>query len=83
MEPMLNIALTAARKAGQIVERAIDRLDKVTVETKSRNDFVTQIYKASEKEIISQLLKAYPIHFIRGEESGTHGDVNSEFHWWT
>jgi len=81
MEPMLTIALTAARKAGQIVERAIDRLDKVTVETKSRNDFVTQIDKASEKEIISQLLKAYPNHFIRGEESGTHGDENSEYHW--
>lgn len=81
MEPMLTIALNAARKAGQIIERAVDRLDKVTVESKSRNDFVTQIDKASEKEIISQIHKAHPQHFIRGEESGQHGDENSEYHW--
>ena len=81
MEPMLNVALSAARKAGQIIERAIDRLDKVTVESKSRNDFVTQIDKASEKEIIYQLQKAYPQHKILAEETGLHGDEESEYEW--
>lgn len=81
MEPMLNVALTAARKAGQIVERAIDRLDKVNVETKSRNDFVTQIDKAAEKEILYHLQKAYPDHSIQAEESGFHGDEDSEYRW--
>ncbi len=81
MEPMLTVALNAARKAGQIAVQAIDRLDKVTIESKSRNDFVTQVDKAAEKEIIYQLHKAHPEHFIRGEESGDHGDENSEYHW--
>ena len=81
MEPMLNIAVGAARKAGQIVERAIDRLDTVKIESKSRNDFVTQIDKASEKEIIYHLQKAYPQHLIQAEETGFHGDENSEYQW--
>ena len=81
MEPMLNIALTAARKAGQIIERAFERLDTVKIEAKSHNDFVTQIDKASEKEIIFQLHKAHPQHKIHAEESGHHGDEDSEYEW--
>lgn len=81
MEPMLTVALNAARKAGQIVERAIDRLDKVNVENKSRNDFVTQIDKASEKEIIYHLHKAYPDHCIQAEETGLHGNEDSDYRW--
>lgn len=82
MEPMLTVALNAARKAGRLVEQAAERLDKVTVETKSRNDFVTQVDRAAEQEVIYHLRKAYPEHTIHGEESGLHsGRDGTEYEW--
>jgi len=81
MEPMLTVALNAARKAAQIVEQAIDRLDKVVVETKTRNDFVTQVDIKAEKEIIYHLRKAYPEHTIIAEESGEDVVGESDYKW--
>lgn len=82
MEPMLNVALTAARKAARLTEQAAERLDIVTIETKSRNDFVTQVDHAAEREIIKQLRRAYPDHAIRAEESGLHeGSGESDYEW--
>jgi myo-inositol-1(or 4)-monophosphatase len=82
MEPMLNIALRAARKAGELIERALERVDVVAFEEKGRNDFVTEVDKASEKEIICHLRKAYPDHKILGEESGRSGNnPDSDYEW--
>jgi myo-inositol-1(or 4)-monophosphatase len=81
MEPMLTIALRAARKAGEMIERALERVDVVNFEEKGRNDFVTEVDKASEKEIIYHLRKAYPDHRITGEETGTSGDADSDYEW--
>lgn len=81
MEPMLNIALRAARKAGEIIERSIERLDLVAIEQKGRNDFVSEVDRKSEQEVIYHLKKAYPSHCFIGEESGTTGDPDSEYKW--
>lgn len=81
MEPMITIALKAARKAGEIIERAFERLDTVRVEAKGRNDYVSDVDKKAEKEIIYQLSKAYPDHKFLGEEGGAIGDPNSEYEW--
>ena len=82
MHPMVNIALAAARKAGEMIARAADRLDLVEVSRKSDNDFVTETDLAAEREIIFQLRKAYPDHAVLAEESGWTGDIgNSPFHW--
>ncbi|GAA6152992.1 inositol monophosphatase family protein [Pseudoteredinibacter isoporae] len=81
MEPMLNIALRAARKAGELIERALERVDVVAFEEKGRNDFVTEIDQASEKEIIYHLRKAYPEHTIRGEETGVSPGNDSDYEW--
>lgn len=78
---MLTIALRAARKAAELIERAYERVDLVTVETKGRNDFVTEIDKAAEKEIIYHLRKAYPDHSIRGEEGGMQQGKNPDYEW--
>jgi len=75
MHPMVNIALAAARKAGEIIARAADRIDMIEVGRKSGNDFVTEIDRAAEREIIFQLRKAYPDHLILAEESGASGDA--------
>ena len=42
--PMLNIAVRAARQAGNVIMRHLDRLDTLNVQTKARNDFVTGAY---------------------------------------
>ena len=70
MQPMLNIALTAARKAGQLILRASEELDMVRVEEKGKNDFVSEVDRRAEDEIIYHLQKAYPAHSIQGEEGG-------------
>ena len=43
MEPMTNIALRAARKAGELIVRASDDLERVQVRAKNANDFVSEV----------------------------------------
>ncbi|BAL25126.1 inositol monophosphatase family protein [Azoarcus sp. KH32C] len=79
MHPTLNIAVKAARRAGNIINRASLQLDQLAVQTKSPNDFVTEIDQAAEAAIIEVLREAYPDHGILAEESGQSGD--SEYQW--
>ncbi|TXS95212.1 inositol monophosphatase [Parahaliea maris] len=81
MEPMVNIALRAARKAGEQIVRASDDLDRIEVTTKGRNDFVSEVDRAAENEIAYQLKKAYPDHAILGEEGGLQGDEDADYRW--
>ena len=41
--PLVNIAVGAARRAGETIVRNLDRIGGVTVSEKSRNDFVTEV----------------------------------------
>lgn len=81
MEPMLTIALKAARKAAEHIERAFERLDTVKIEQKGQNDFVSEVDRKAEQEIIYVLSKAYPDHAFLGEESGLSGKKDSEYQW--
>lgn len=81
MQPMLNIALRAARKAGEIIVRASDQLGAIAVDEKRTNDFVTEIDRAAEREIIQQLRRAHPDHAFLAEESGLTGNPDSEYRW--
>lgn len=82
IHPMLNIAVKAARAAGAIINRASMDLDILKINTKSPNDFVTEVDQMAEQVIIETILTAYPTHSILAEESGRdHGAKNSEFTW--
>ncbi len=82
LHPMLNIAVKAARAAGTIINRASLDVDLLKVNTKSPNDFVTEVDQAAERAIIETLLAAYPDHGILAEESGrAHGAKDSEYLW--
>jgi myo-inositol-1(or 4)-monophosphatase len=77
MHPMLNVAVRAARAAGRIITRASLDLDAVKVTRKQRNDFVTEVDRASEAAIVNALRQAYPDHAFLAEESGhTPGRAN-------
>ncbi|WP_422018641.1 inositol monophosphatase family protein [Roseateles sp.] len=80
--PMLNVAIKAARAAGALINRASLDLEALRINTKSPNDFVTEVDHAAEGVIIETLLGAYPDHGILAEESGrTHGAKHSEYVW--
>ena len=81
MEPMVNIALRAARSAGDLVVKASQRIDRLQINEKSQNDFVTEIDHMAEREIIGQLRSAYPDHCFMGEESGTIKGKDEESQW--
>jgi len=82
LHPMLNIAIKAARAAGAIINRASLDLERVHVNSKAPNDFVTEVDHAAEAAIIDTLLAAYPGHGILAEESGSaRGARDSEYVW--
>ncbi len=83
MQPMLNIALRAARSAAELIVRSMDRLDALSVNEKDSKDYVTQVDRAAEKAIVNTILKAYPDHGILGEEGSSvagHGE-GADYQW--
>ena len=77
---MLNTAVKAARKAGAIIVRASNDVDKLTIRSKQKNDFVSEVDHAAEEAIIRVLREAYPDHGFLGEETGFH-DEKAENVW--
>lgn len=74
MSPALNIAIRAARAAGDIIIKHIDRIVDMPVTTKGHNDFVTEVDRWAETAIIQTLQRSYPAHAILSEEQGQQGD---------
>ncbi|MBS1270275.1 MAG: Inositol-1-monophosphatase [Gammaproteobacteria bacterium] len=79
MHPILNTAVKAARQAGKIIVRSFDRGDTLSVDRKGFNDYVSEVDRAAENEIIQILRHAYPNHGILAEESGEH--TGDEYQW--
>ncbi len=79
MQPMLNIAVRAARQAGEVIIRGLNRLHNLDVRAKGHNDFVTEVDLAAEQEIIATIRKSHPDHGFLAEESGRSG--GDEFIW--
>ena len=79
---MLNVAVKAARRAGAVINRATNDLDKLTVERKGPNDFVSEVDRAAENTIIDTIRESYPQHSILAEESGASvTSAESEYQW--
>ncbi|HUH54445.1 MAG TPA: inositol monophosphatase family protein [Rhodanobacter sp.] len=71
--PHVTIAARAARSAGNIILRYMNRIDGLNVVEKQQLDFVSEVDKLAEAEIIKELRRAYPDHAILAEESGAIG----------
>ena len=80
MNPVLTIAKRAALSASRILLRHFDHLDRLTVTTKQRSDFVSEADVQAEREIIQILRKTYPSHGIVAEESGEQAGQD-EYQW--
>lgn len=84
MHPHLNIAISAARSAGRVILRAIVDISRIQISTKhGKKDYVTNVDKSAEAEIIKVIHKAYPKHNILAEESGEQAgsDNDSPYTW--
>jgi myo-inositol-1(or 4)-monophosphatase len=79
MHGMLNIAIRAARKAGDIMIRQLNKLESLEIAEKGRNDFVTGVDRLAEEAIIEVVKDHYPEHAILAEESGSSG--KHEYEW--
>ena len=58
MQPLLNIGMRAARRAGDLIVRSLSRLDSLKIDTKGRNDFVTDVDRKAEAEIIATIRRS-------------------------
>ncbi|HEY8520861.1 MAG TPA: inositol monophosphatase family protein [Gammaproteobacteria bacterium] len=79
MHGMVNIAIRAARRAGELMVRQLNQLDTIQVTEKGRNEFVSQVDRMAEAAIIEIVRDHYPDHAILAEESGEQGE--HEYQW--
>jgi len=81
MHPMLNIAVRAARSAGTVISRAFEQHDKIEIESKGGNNFVTSVDIKAEQAIIDAIKKSYPKHTIISEECGEITGEDNDYQW--
>src|SRR3954453_21687505 len=82
MQPLLNIAVRAARRAGEVITRGMNRVHRLDIRAKGQNDFVSEIDTQAEMEIIDIIRKTYPSHGVLAEESGQSNNAgDDEFVW--
>ncbi|MYI89583.1 MAG: inositol monophosphatase, partial [Gammaproteobacteria bacterium] len=60
MHPLVNIAVTAARRAGKTIMRKSYRVDQLKFSLKEARDFVSSVDVEAEQEIVETILEAYP-----------------------
>ncbi|MCW8334965.1 inositol-1-monophosphatase [Vibrio paucivorans] len=81
MHPMLNIAIRAARKAGNHIAKSLENSDKIESAQKGTHDFVTNIDKEAESIIIDTIKNSYPEHSIVAEENGLIEGKDNDVQW--
>lgn len=79
MHGMVNIAIRAARRAGEVMIRQLNRLETLEVVEKGRNDFVSRVDQMAEEAIIEVIRDHYPDHAILAEESGVSGEHETQW----
>jgi myo-inositol-1(or 4)-monophosphatase len=67
-EELLDIALEAARNAARVIRDATVGREKLVWETKGQSDFVSEVDKASEQEIVATVERRLPSASVLGEE---------------
>jgi len=82
MQATLNIAIEAAREAGKIIFRNMSRVHSLKIQSKEKNDFVSEVDLQAEQEIINIIHRVFPQHGILGEESGSKFSGNNDEYQW-
>lgn len=84
MQPMVNIALRAARTAGEQIVRAVERLDLIKTEQADVAKLLSDTCNKAELTIVHTIQKSYPNHKVVGEYTGEHAPISEgpEFCWY-
>lgn len=77
MQPLTNTAITAARRAGDVILAYYRRGETGDISRKSENDFVTEADQNAESRIIDTIRSTYPDHALLAEESGSTGESDT------
>lgn len=72
MQPIVNIALRAARLGGEQIARAAERLDLIKSEQSSAAEFISETCANVERSIAHSIQKAFPHHTLKGDFSGPY-----------
>jgi myo-inositol-1(or 4)-monophosphatase len=75
--PVLKVAMDAAHAAGAIMRRQMHHVDAIPVERKARHDYVSEVDRACEAEIVREISRYYPDHAFLCEEGGASGESES------
>lgn len=79
MQPLTNVAVNAARRAGDVILSYYRRGETGDVTRKSDNDFVTEADQRAEATIIDVIRRSYPDHAFLAEESGETGESDTRW----
>jgi myo-inositol-1(or 4)-monophosphatase len=77
MQPLTHIAVTAARRAGDVILSYYRRGETGAISRKGENDYATEADKRAEAAIIDTIHRAYPEHAFLAEESGKQGSADT------
>ena len=81
MQALLNTAIKAARKAGDIIQMNFDRINESDIQTKGYNEFVTFVDEEAETAIKDVIQSRYPDHGIIAEESEQKKSAGADYVW--
>jgi myo-inositol-1(or 4)-monophosphatase len=75
----MNVAISAAEKAGEVMRRQMQQVGSIPVSQKARHDYVSDVDRACEAEIVNEIKHYYPDHAFLAEEGGSSGE--SDYLW--
>jgi myo-inositol-1(or 4)-monophosphatase len=73
-KPAVTVMVKAARLAGNVLLRNINKLEALNVVQKGRMDYASEVDADAEKVIVKELKRAYPEYGVFGEEGGVQGN---------
>lgn len=77
--PLINIAMNAAHIAADMMRQEFPKVASIPVTQKARHDYVSEIDKSSEAQIVREIRRYHPDHAILAEEGGAQGQ--SDYVW--
>lgn len=83
LDECLQVALGAARKAGEVIKAAFDdERSKMSTSWKSVADLVTETDRSVERLVFSDLRSRFPTHSFIGEETASATEVVGDSPTW-
>jgi myo-inositol-1(or 4)-monophosphatase len=78
---LLNVMITAARKAARAIKRDFGEVEKLQVSLKGPANFVTATDRRAEETLFTELTKARPGYSFLGEETGRREGADKSHTW--